>query len=86
LTFESSSRIDATKRRWKFVPCTWASRRKGPVSERRCSLWQVGDWRCPLPRRLSALLVLWSHRYGPTSLLLGRPTDGCWTIKLAHLI
>ena len=39
LTFESSNSIDTTKRWWKFVPCTLASRRKGPVSKRWCSSW-----------------------------------------------
>ena len=38
----------------------------------------VEDWQCPLPRHLSALLVLWSRRYELTSLPLGRPTDGTW--------
>ena len=32
--------------------------------------------RCSLPHRLSALLVLWYRRYGPTSLSLGGRTDG----------
>ena len=35
--------MNATKRRWKFVPCTWASSREGPVSERRYSSWHC-DW------------------------------------------
>jgi len=45
LTFESSSRMDATKWWWKFVPCTWASRRKMmevvvTVGELRCTKLQ----------------------------------------------
>jgi len=38
LTFKSIRRVNATKRWWKFVPCTWACSRGGPVSERRYSL------------------------------------------------
>jgi len=37
---------NATKRWWKFVPCTWASRRIGPVSERRCSSWHCNCTGC----------------------------------------
>ena len=43
LTFKSSRRRNATKRWWKFVPCTWTSSREGPVSGRRCSSWHC-NW------------------------------------------
>ena len=43
MTFKSSRRRNATKQWWKFVPCTWASSREGPVSERRYSSWHC-NW------------------------------------------
>jgi len=32
MTLKSIRRVNATKRWWKFVPCTWACSREGPVS------------------------------------------------------
>ena len=71
MTFESSNRIDATKRWWKFVPCTWASRRKGPVSERRFWLFFPEGFPLKVSTRSRRLIANFCHYSSQKRGLLG---------------